>query len=104
MSRFFQPTLADLGGFEYDRVPVCETSDGILVALTDQREQAVTAMNAYLILALGVTDQAVTGSTRGLKYGLGLFEWEPDGSDSRWSVRLGCAGDRMAVALHYLPN
>jgi hypothetical protein len=96
----FKPTLEDLGGFAWEGVPVCQIDDGILIALTINRGKAVAALNAYLLLALGVHDAPIHGRDVTLRYGIGVFEWEPEDADTPWSVRLVPKPDPTTVHLH----
>jgi hypothetical protein len=96
----FKPTLADLGGFAWEGVPVCQIDDGILIALTINRGKAVTALNAYLVLVLGIHDAPIHGRNFALRYGIGVFEWESDDADSPWSMRLVPKPGPTTVHLH----
>jgi hypothetical protein len=98
----FTPTLEDLGGFEWDGVPVCEISDDVLIALTINRVAAVQALNAYLVLALGVHDAPIYGRDVTLRYGIGVFEWEPEDAELPWTVRLVPKHDDTTVHLHHI--
>lgn len=98
----FTPALADLGGFEWEGVPVFEIEEDVVVALTWERRKAAAAMTAYFVLVLGIHDTPITGATPGLRYGIGLFEWEPEDADMPWTMRLGKQGDDQAIPLHYL--
>lgn len=101
--RRFKPTLADVGGFQHEGVPVFAYQGDIVIALTPDRGQAVTAINAYLSTVCGIPDTPVTRATPGLRYGIGRFEREPDGSDLPWTLRLVHRADDFTVQLHRLP-
>lgn len=100
----FKPTLTDVGGFEWEGVPAFEITDDVVIALTPDRAKAVAAMNAYFVLTLGIHDYNITLHTRGLRYGLGRFEWEPEDADLPWTMRLTAGPDDFTVPLHYLPT
>jgi hypothetical protein len=102
-SPYFKPALDDLGGFEWNGVPVFQTGDDLLIALTVDRGKAAEAMNAYLLLVSGTADYHVSDRTRGLRWALGVFQREPEHAGIPWSLSLTQKPDDMAVQLHYLP-
>lgn len=100
----FTPTAADLGGV-WEGVPVClleDTAGGEhVIALTGDTAAARTAVAAYL-KQTGWDVEFVDLDRLEARWA--VFEWEPEDSDTPWTVNWDAAeGDDQAVRIHYLP-
>lgn len=100
----FTPTLAELGG-EWAGVPVCLLESDIgsehVIALTGDLDAATTAVIAFLSQTGWDLDYVDLDR---LKPRWAVFEWQPEDSDTPWTVRWDAAeGDDNAVRIHYLP-
>ena len=98
----FQPTPDDLLGV-WEGVPLSTIGeDGEdLILLTDDRDKAVAAAQAY-DREVGVhPDSADYDRVRAF---WAVFEWEPEDAETPWTVRWDAdEGDEKAVRIHYLP-
>lgn len=99
----FTPTAADLGG-AWEGVPVCLLEDAAggehVIALTGDTTAAHAAVAAYLKQT--GWDVEFVNLDR-LEPRWAVFEWEPEDSDTPWTVNWDATGgDDMAVRIHYL--
>lgn len=71
-----------------------------LVILTDDRAKAAAAAAAY-DAEIGLDLDSVDYGALRAKWA--VFEWEPEDSESPWTVRWASEGDDMAIHLYFLP-
>ncbi|MFD9249572.1 hypothetical protein [Streptomyces bottropensis] len=100
----FTPVASDEAGF-YDRDGVLVAAIGedgeALIVLTDDLDKAFAAAAAYGE-AIGYDPDYV--SREYLRPLWAVFEWEPEESDSPWTVRWDASeSDDQAIRIHYLP-
>lgn len=101
----FHPTPNDLDG-EWEGVPVCSIGeDGDLIALTNDLETAVTAMNVYRRDMAGCLYNPEWDTVAGdnLAPHWAYFEWQPEDAECPWLVTWTHEGDDQAIQLYYLP-
>ena len=101
----FVPTAEQLEG-EWEGVPICSLNeDGDLIALTNDHDRAVAAMNVYRRAMGGClyNPEFDTVAPDRLKAQWAVFEWQPEDSDLDWLVTWAAEGDDQAVQLYYLP-
>jgi hypothetical protein len=103
MGRFL-PTAENLRGSVYDGITVCDFDDDDLAVLTDNRDQAATAVSAHLRESWGVEDdEVIRDHVRDLTDRWAYFAWEPEDAEHAWQMHWCEPGDDMAVHIHYLP-
>lgn len=99
----FAPAADDLNGF-YEKAGVLLATIGEdgedLVIVTDDPEKAREAAAAY-DAEIGVDLDFVDYAAIRPKWA--VFEWQPEDSESPWTVRWAAEGDDQAVHIHYLP-
>ncbi|MFI8792633.1 hypothetical protein [Streptomyces sp. NPDC055105] len=101
----FTPERSDTNGF-YEKDGVLLAAIGKdredLIVIAEGREKAIAVARAYLDDQAWVDLDYVDFDN--IRAHWAVFEWEPEGAESPWTVRWDAAeGDDQAVRIHYLP-